>query len=82
MLTTEMLEKRAQRAQKRRVQAKKKVEENKKQTIERLLKKQDVKNKGNKVWMKGQKRISCLVQQVPQVISSTECVDSAEFVLK
>ena len=48
-MTSEMLEKRAQRAQKRRVQAKKKVEENKKQTIERLLKKQDFKSKGNKV---------------------------------
>ena len=53
-MTTEMMEKRAQKAQQRRVQAKKKVEESKKLTIERLLKKQDAKSKGAKVSLKNQ----------------------------
>ncbi|XP_071789414.1 INO80 complex subunit B-like [Asterias amurensis] len=45
-MTEEMLEKKAEKAQKRRAQAHKKVEEHKKQTIARLLKKQDSKLKG------------------------------------
>ncbi|XP_022109651.1 INO80 complex subunit B-like [Acanthaster planci] len=47
-MTVEMLEKKAEKAQKRRAQAHKKVEEHKKQTIARLLKKQDSKLKGIK----------------------------------
>ncbi|XP_038058261.1 INO80 complex subunit B-like isoform X3 [Patiria miniata] len=47
-MTVEMLEKKAEKAQKRRAQAHKKVEEHKKQTIARLLKKQDSKLKGMK----------------------------------
>lgn len=45
MMTEEMIMKRAVRAQRRRDQAQKKDLENKKQTIERLLKKQEVKSK-------------------------------------
>ena len=41
-----------QKALQRRLQAKKKVEESKKLTIERLLKKQDAKSKGAKVSFK------------------------------
>ncbi|XP_033120137.1 INO80 complex subunit B-like [Anneissia japonica] len=44
-ITEEMLEKRAERALKRRQQAKKKSEENKKLTLERLLRKQEIKSK-------------------------------------
>lgn len=48
-MTEEMLQKRELRAKKRRQQAKEKREKDKKQTIDRLLKKQDSKPKGSKV---------------------------------
>lgn len=48
LITEEMMKKRALRAQRRRDQAQKKDLENKKQTIERLLKKQEVKTKSHK----------------------------------
>ncbi|XP_072163445.1 INO80 complex subunit B-like isoform X1 [Diadema setosum] len=51
-MTAEMLQKKAQKAQRRRVQERRKVEENKKQTIEKLLKKQDAKTKAAKAKQK------------------------------
>lgn len=51
-MTEEMIQKRAQKAQRRRVQERRKVEENKKQTIEKLLKKQDAKLKAAKAKQK------------------------------
>ncbi|XP_077996051.1 INO80 complex subunit B-like isoform X2 [Glandiceps talaboti] len=52
-MTEEMLQRKAQKAKKRRQQAQKKIEENKKQTIERLLKKQEAKGKQGKKVQKG-----------------------------
>ncbi|XP_062593210.1 INO80 complex subunit B-like [Saccostrea cucullata] len=48
-LTEEQVEKRQQRAKKRRQQAQEKREKDKKQTLDRLLKKQETKSKGPKV---------------------------------
>eukprot|EP00105_Crassostrea_gigas_P004796 XP_011418138.1 PREDICTED: INO80 complex subunit B [Crassostrea gigas] len=53
-LTEEQVEKRQQRAKKRRQQAQEKREKDKKQTLDRLLKKQEAKSKGPK--MKGSRR--------------------------
>ncbi|XP_048746798.1 INO80 complex subunit B-like [Ostrea edulis] len=53
-LTEEQVEKRQQRAKKRRQQAQEKREKDKKQTLDRLLKKQEAKSKGPKT--KGSKR--------------------------
>nr|XP_002730505.2 PREDICTED: INO80 complex subunit B-like [Saccoglossus kowalevskii] len=47
-MTEEMIQRKAQKAKKRRQQAQKKIEENKKQTIDRLLKKQETKQKGTR----------------------------------
>ncbi|KAK7505995.1 hypothetical protein BaRGS_00002717 [Batillaria attramentaria] len=55
-LTEEQLQRRQQRALKRRKQAHEKREKDKKQTLERLLKKQDTKTKGPK--MRGSKRMN------------------------
>eukprot|EP00057_Strongylocentrotus_purpuratus_P033225 XP_790647.2 PREDICTED: INO80 complex subunit B [Strongylocentrotus purpuratus] len=51
-MTEEMIEKKAEKAQRRRVQERRKQEENKKQTIEKLLKKQDAKLKAAKAKLK------------------------------
>ncbi|XP_063968142.1 INO80 complex subunit B-like [Lytechinus pictus] len=51
-MTEEMIEKKAQKAQRRRVQERRKQEESKKQTIEKLLKKQDAKLKAAKAKLK------------------------------
>nr|XP_022343381.1 INO80 complex subunit B-like [Crassostrea virginica] len=53
-LTEEQVEKRQQRAKKRRQQAQEKREKDKKQTLDRLLKKQEAKSKGPKI--KGSRR--------------------------